>query len=137
LGLWIAGFPYSGLVAAVAGVFNIVPYLGLPVSLIPALVIALISGSFLASLLKIAIVFGIVQVLDGNIIGPKIVGESTGLHPVWVILSIAVAGSFFGFAGFLLAIPAAILVKLLAEAGLDRYRRSPVYLGADAGGASG
>ena len=66
LGLWIAGFPYSGLVGAVAGVFNIVPYLGLPVSLIPALIIALISGSFLASLLKIAIVFGIVayQLVD-------------------------------------------------------------------------
>lgn len=135
LGLWIAGFPYSGLVGAVAGVFNIVPYLGLPVSLIPAVIIAVVSGSFLASMLKVVIVFGIVQVLDGNIIGPRIVGESTGLHPVWVILAIAVAGFFYGFVGFLLAIPAAILVKLLAEAGLDRYRRSQVYLGGDAGAA--
>lgn len=135
LGLWIAGFPNPGLVGAVAGLFNVVPYLGLPVSLIPAVIIALISGSFLASMLKVAIVFGIVQVLDGNIIGPRIVGESTGLHPVWVILAIVVAGFFFGFVGFLLAIPGAILVKLLVEAGLDHYRRSQVYLGAD--GTSG
>ena len=129
LGLWIAGFPYSGLVGAVAGVFNLVPYLGLVVSLVPALIIAILSGAFLASLLKIGIVFGIVQFLDGNIIGPKIVGESVGLHPVWVILAIALAGFFLGFVGLLLAIPGAILVKLLVEVGLTRYRRSGVYLG--------
>ena len=129
IGLWIAGFPYSGLVGATAGVFNVVPYLGLPVSLVPAVVIALVSGSFWASALKIAIVFGIVQILDGNVIGPRVVGESVGLHPVWVILAIVVAGFFFGFVGFLLAIPGAILIKLLVEAGLERYRESAVYLG--------
>jgi predicted PurR-regulated permease PerM len=131
LGLWIAGFPYSGLVGAVAGVFNLVPYLGLVVSLVPALIIALLSGAFLASLLKIAIVFGVVQFLDGNIIGPRIVGESVGLHPVWVILAIGVAGIFLGFVGLLLAIPGAILVKLLLQAGLARYRRSGMYVGTD------
>ncbi len=131
LGLWIAGFPNPGLVGAVAGVFNVVPYLGLPVSLIPAVIIALISGSFVSNIVKVAIVFGIVQVLDGNVIGPRITGETTGLHPVWVILALAVAGFLYGFVGFLLAIPAAILVKLLVEAGLRRYRHSPVYLGAE------
>ncbi|MFP4624224.1 MAG: AI-2E family transporter [Gemmatimonadota bacterium] len=133
IGLWIAGFPYSGLVGAVAGVFNIVPYLGLVVSLVPALIIAILSGSFLASVLKIVIVFGFVQFLDGNIIGPRIVGESVGLHPVWVMLAIALAGFFLGFVGLLLAIPAAILVKLLLEAGLERYRSSAMYLGAPEG----
>ncbi|HSH46478.1 MAG TPA: AI-2E family transporter [Longimicrobiales bacterium] len=132
LGLWIAGFPYSGLVGAVAGVFNVIPYLGLPVSLVPAVVIALVSGSFLANILKVAIVFGIVQVLDGNVIGPRVTGETTGLHPVWVILALAVSGFFFGFVGLLLAIPAAILVKLLVAVGMERYRNSSVYLGPEA-----
>lgn len=136
IGLWIAGFPYSGLVGAVAGVFNIVPYLGLPVSLIPAIIIAIISGSFWASILKVAVVFAIVQFLDGNVIGPRIVGESVGLHPVWVMLAIGVAGVFFGFVGLLLAIPAAILIKLSLEAGVERYRQSAVYLGEDAGTSS-
>lgn len=132
IGLWIAGFPYSGLVGAVAGVFNVVPYLGLPVSLIPAIIISILSGSFLASLLKVAIVFAIVQFLDGNIIAPRIVGESVGLHPVWVMLAIAVAGFSFGFVGLLLAIPAAILIKISAEAGVERYKQSAVYLGEEA-----
>jgi predicted PurR-regulated permease PerM len=129
VGLWIAGFPYSALVGAVAGVFNVVPYLGLPVSLIPAVIIAILSGSFATSILKVAIVFAIVQFLDGNVIAPKIVGESVGLHPVWVMLAIVVAGFFFGFVGLLLAIPAAIVVKIAVREGLERYRQSTVYLG--------
>ena len=62
LGLLIVGFPYSGLVGAVAGVFNLVPYLGLVVSAIPALLIALLSGNVLVSLLKAGAVFLVVQV---------------------------------------------------------------------------
>ncbi|MEJ2503045.1 MAG: AI-2E family transporter, partial [Gemmatimonadota bacterium] len=132
LGLWASGFPHAALVGAVAGVFNLVPYLGLIVSLIPAVIIALVSGAFLVNMAKVAVVFLIVQFLDGNVIGPRIVGESVGLHPVWVILAIAVSGFLFGFVGLLLALPGAILVKLLLEAALTRYRESSVYTGIEA-----
>ncbi len=129
LGLWALGFPYSGLIGATAGVFNLVPYLGLIVSLIPAVLIALISGAIGASLLKIAVVFGIVQFLDSSVVGPRIVGDSVGIHPVWIMLALALGGFWFGFAGLLLAVPAAALIKLLARVGLERYRRSAVYEG--------
>lgn len=129
IGFWILGFPYALLLGVVAGVFNVVPYLGLIVSLVPALIIALFSGSFLLSLGKIALVFAVVQLLDGSVIGPKIVGESVGLHPVWVILALSVSGFFFGFVGLLLAIPLAVLVKLLLRLALDRYHASSLYLG--------
>jgi len=129
LGLLIVGFPYSGLVGAVAGVFNIVPYLGLVVSIVPVLVIALASGSVLSLLLKAGIVFAIVQAIDGSVTGPRIVGTSIGLHPVWVILALAVGSFFFGFVGLLLAMPGAVLVKLLLRDGLKRYRASGVYEG--------
>lgn len=129
LGFWLLGFPYALLLGVTAGVFNVVPYLGLIVSLVPALIIAIFSGSFLLSLLKIAIVFGVVQLLDGSVIGPRIVGDSVGLHPVWVILSLSVAGFFFGFVGLLLAIPLAVLVKLLLTAAIVRYQRSPLFHG--------
>lgn len=132
VGFWIVGFPYALLLGVVAGVFNIVPYLGLIVSLFPALIIALFSGSVLLSLGKILLVFGVVQLLDGSVIGPRIVGQSVGLHPVWVILALAVSGFFFGFVGLLLAIPLAVLVKLLIAYGLARYRASDLYRGADA-----
>jgi predicted PurR-regulated permease PerM len=127
LGLWIAGFPYAGLVGVIAGVFNLVPYLGLVASIIPVLIIALLTGSFLASILKAGIVFAIVQFIDGSITGPRIVGGSVGLHPVWVILALAVGSSFFGFVGLLLAMPAAVLVKLLLRESLARYRSSRIF----------
>ena len=129
LGLLIAGFPNSGLVGLVAGVFNVIPYLGLIVSIIPVVIIALVSGSVLGSLLKAGIVFAIVQFIDGSVTGPRIVGESVGLHPVWVILAIAVGSFFYGFVGLLLAMPAAVLIKLLIREGLARYRRSGVFQG--------
>jgi predicted PurR-regulated permease PerM len=130
LGLMIAGFPNSGLVGVVAGVFNIIPYLGLVVSIIPVVIISLVSGSVLGSLLKAGIVFAIVQFIDGSVTGPRIVGDSVGLHPVWVILAIAVGSFFYGFVGLLLAMPGAVLIKLLIRESLARYRQSRVFQGA-------
>lgn len=133
IGLWIAGFPNPGLVGAIAGVFNIVPYLGLIASIIPVIIISLLSGSVLASLLKAGIVFAIVQFIDGSITGPRIVGESVGLHPVWVILALSIGGYFLGFVGILLAMPGAVLVKLLLQEGVERYRGSRLYGGEETG----
>lgn len=129
LGFLIAGFPYALLLGAVAGVFNIIPYMGLVASLIPALVIALFSASPLVALIKIAAVFAVVQVLDSSVIGPRVVGEAVGLHPVWVLLALAIAGYFFGFVGLLIAVPLAVLVKLLLRYALERYRASSLFRG--------
>lgn len=129
LGFLIAGFPYALLLGVVAGVFNIIPYMGLVASLVPALFIAVFSASPLVALLKIAIVFAVVQVLDGSVIGPRVVGEAVGLHPVWVLLALAVSGYFFGFVGLLIAVPLAVLVKLLLTSALDRYRASSLFRG--------
>jgi len=129
LGFLIAGFPYALLLGAVAGVFNIIPYMGLVASLIPALFIALFSASPAVALLKIAAVFAVVQVLDSSVIGPRVVGEAVGLHPVWVLLALAVSGYFFGFVGLLIAVPLAVLVKLLLRYALGRYRASSLFRG--------
>ena len=138
--LWALGFPYPALVGAVAGVFNLIPYLGLVVSAIPAILISLLSGNILGSLAKAGIVFAVVQTLDGSIIGPRIVGESVGLHPVWVILALAVGSFFFGFVGLLLAMPAAVFIKLIVREAVKRYEQSRVYEGEmrpDTGAVSG
>lgn len=124
LGLLIAGFPYPGLVGATAGVFNLVPYLGLIVSIVPVVIIALLSGSFVAAMVKAGIVFGIVQLIDGTITGPRIVGSSVGLHPVWVLLALAMGSFFLGFVGLLLAMPAAVLIKLALRDVIARYGRA-------------
>lgn len=129
LGFLIAGFPYALLLGVITGVFNVIPYMGLVASLIPAVLIALFTPDPAVSFLKIAIVFAVVQALDSTVVGPRIVGEAVGLHPVWVLLALAVSGYFFGFVGLLIAVPLAVLVKLLLRMGLDRYRASSLFRG--------
>ena len=129
VGLLIAGFPNWLLFGALVGVLSLVPYLGLALSLVPAVIIALASQT---SLISLALVYIVTQVLEGTVISPRIVGESVGLHPVWVILSLSVTGFFFGFVGFLIAIPLAVGVKLLVVRGVARYRASEIYQGAAA-----
>jgi predicted PurR-regulated permease PerM len=110
-------------------VFSVVPYLGLILSLIPALFIAVVSGNVGFSLLTIVIVYGGSQVLEGAVISPRIVGESVGLHPVWVVLALAVSGFFLGFVGLLMAVPMAVGVKLLVLRGVQQYRKSKLFRG--------
>jgi predicted PurR-regulated permease PerM len=129
VGLWIAQFPYAGTLGLIVAVFSVVPYLGLLLSLAPALAIALVSGSVGISLLKVLVVYGVAQGLEGAVISPRIVGESVGLHPVWVVLALALGGFMFGFVGLLIGVPAAVGVKLLIQRGLSRYRTSDVYTG--------
>ena len=125
--LFVVQFPYAFLLGALAGVMGLIPFLGLVLSLIPAVIVALVSGSVLVSLVKVAAVFGLVQILDSGVISPRIIGDSVGLHPVWIVLALSVGGFFFGFVGLLISVPVAVGVKLVAVRGLERYRRSELY----------
>ncbi len=125
--LFVVQFPYAFLLGALAGVMGLIPFLGLVLSLIPAVIVALVSGSVLVSLVKVAVVYTLVQILDGGVISPRIVGDSVGLHPVWIVLALSVGGFFFGFVGILISVPVAVGVKLVAVRGLERYRSSELY----------
>lgn len=129
VGLALLGVPSALLLGVIAGLCNLVPYVGLVVSVVPALVVALTMDQPGAGLLRVAIVFGIVQFLDGSVTGPRIVGGSVGLHPVVTMLALAFGGAALGFAGLLLAVPLAVLAKLIGIRLLDRYRASEIYAG--------
>jgi predicted PurR-regulated permease PerM len=126
LGLLIAQFPGALILGLIVAIFNIVPYLGVVLSLIPAVAIALGSGSVGSALLTVAVVYGVAQTLESVVFSPRIVGDSTGLHPVWILLAISVSGFFFGFLGLLLAVPLAVGVKLLISEILPRPSSSHV-----------
>jgi predicted PurR-regulated permease PerM len=129
IGLGLAGFPGALLVAVSAGLGNLIPYIGLPLSLIPGLLLALASGAIGTSLLQLLLVFGVVQFLDQVITGPRIVGGAVGLNPVWVMIALALFGLLLGFVGLLVAVPLAVLVKMLSHRALARYRTSAYYAG--------
>ncbi|MYB07104.1 MAG: AI-2E family transporter [Gemmatimonadetes bacterium] len=127
LGLLIVGFPYAFLLGATVAVLGVIPYMGVAVSLVPAVIIALVSDSVGISLIKVAAVYGVAQGLESAVISPRIVGESVGLHPVWIVLALSLGGFYFGFVGLLIGVPLAVAAKLLLVRGLERYKNSALY----------
>jgi predicted PurR-regulated permease PerM len=69
------------------------------------------------------------QFLEGNILSPKLVGESIGLHPVWLIFALLAFSSFFGFTGLIIAVPVAAAGGVILRFAIARYRESELYTG--------
>jgi predicted PurR-regulated permease PerM len=74
-------------------------------------------------------VIGTGQFLEGNVLTPRLVGASVGLHPVWLMFALFAFGSLFGFTGLILAVPVAAVIGVLCRFALARYRESPLYQG--------
>ncbi len=129
-GLAILGVPSALLLGVIGGLCNLVPYIGIVISILPALVVALTMPAPIDGLLRVAGVYLVVQFIDGSVTGPRIVGGSVGLHPVVTMLALAFGGAVLGFAGLLLAVPLAVLFKMLGARLLTRYRASTIYAGA-------
>jgi len=115
IGLVIIGLPLPIAIGALAGLMNIVPYLGGMIGIVLATVVSLVTQGTLVDVLLVWLVFGVVQFLEGNFITPKIIGESVGIHPLIVIVSLIVFGSLFGLLGMIIAIPLAASIGVLAE----------------------
>ena len=128
IGLFIIGTPMSIIIGIVAGLANIVPYLGLLIGLIPAILLTLLQFHDMAHLLGVLLVFGIAQGLEGMVITPRIVGDKIGLHPVVIMLAILAGGQFFGFTGILLAVPVAAVLNVFLKRGIEKYKESTLFL---------
>ncbi|WP_417742657.1 AI-2E family transporter [Salipiger sp.] len=130
LALWLVGLNFGLVVGVVAGMLTFIPYVGAIVG--GALAIGLALFQFWGEWVWIAAVAGIFffgQFLEGNFLTPKMVGESVGLHPVWLILALSVFGSIFGFVGMLVAVPLAAALGVVARFLVDQYKDSRLYLG--------
>ena len=95
--------PYAVLISVIVGVTNIIPYFGPFLGALPSALIIMMSDSSKAFIFVIIII--VIQQIDGNIIGPKILGDSTGLSSFWVIFAITVFGGFFGVFGMFIGVP--------------------------------
>ncbi len=128
IGLSIIGLDFALFVGLLSGMASFIPYVGalLGLTLSVGLAFAQFWGDW-ASILAVLGVFAAGQVIEGNFLTPYLVGGSVGLHPVWLIFSLAAFGSLFGFAGLLVAVPAAAVVGVLTRYFLARYRESALY----------
>lgn len=113
IGCSILRMPYTLLVSVIIGITNIVPFFGPFIGAIPCLIIVTITDPLHGLYLLIFIL--VLQQVDGNIIGPKILGDSTGLSSFWVIFAIMVGSGLFGFAGMLFGVPAFAVIYYLVQ----------------------
>jgi predicted PurR-regulated permease PerM len=130
IGLTLVGLNFGLLIGISAGVLSFIPYVGSLTALVLSACVAIVQGW--PDLWLLALVFGVIgtgQFLEGNILTPKLVGASVGLHPVWLMLALLGFGSLFGFTGLILAVPIAAAVGVILRFGLRNYLASPLYLG--------
>jgi len=124
----LLGVRLAVLIGVVAGMLSFIPYVGGAVALGFAVVMCLIDWSGWGQLLGVVGAYAVIQVLEGFVITPKVVGDKVGLSAIWVLLALMVGGELFGFLGVLLALPAAAVVKIFVMRGLAWYRESEFFL---------
>lgn len=122
LGLFAVGVRYSLALGILAGLLNIVPYVGITVTLIVAVMISLFGPNPVVAAIKAIVVIEAVQVIESTVLSPRIVGDRVWLHPVWVILAVLLFSKYLGVLGLLIAVPVAAVVKELIVEALEARR---------------
>lgn len=125
-----AGLNFGLLIGFFTGMISFIPYVGSTVGLLLSLGVALVQ--FWPDFIWVGVIAGIFflgQFIEGNILQPKLVGKSVGLHPVWLMFALFAFGALFGFVGVLVAVPAAAAVGVLVRFAISRYLDSDLYYG--------
>lgn len=128
--LMLVGLNFGLVVGVVAGALTFIPYVGALVG--GALAMGLALFQFWGDWLWIVLVYAIFQFgqfVEGNILTPRLVGQSVGLHPVWLIFALSAFGAVFGFVGLLVAVPVAAAIGVILRFGIVQYRGSLLYKG--------
>jgi predicted PurR-regulated permease PerM len=130
IALTLSGLKFGLLIGVLSGAITFIPYVGSLTGLVLSVGVAV--AQFWPQYTSILIVLGIFlvgQFLEGNVLSPKLVGESVGLHPVWVIFALLAFGYLFGFVGLLVAVPVSATIGVLCRFGLRQYLASSFYTG--------
>ena len=126
-GLFLCDTPMSLSLGMMAGLVNLVPYLGLILGLVPSAIMTYIHTQEWLPVLGVAGVFAFVQAIEGFVITPRVVGENIGLHPVAVIFAVLLGGELFGITGMILGVPVVAVLNVLLSRGVVQYKASSLY----------
>jgi predicted PurR-regulated permease PerM len=129
IALTLVGLDLGLVVGLAAGMASFIPYLGCISGFLVGTGLAFAQSQDWTLAAMVAGVFLVGNLLEGNVLAPKLVGEKIGLHPVWVIFSLLAGGAMFGFLGILLALPVAAVIGVLARFAMDQYLGSSLYSG--------
>ncbi len=130
VGLSLLGVNFGALIGIISGILSFIPFVGSLTGLVLSVGVAIVQfwPDWSWPLATLA-VFAAGQFLEGNIFQPKLVGDSIGVHPVWLMFALLAFGSLFGFVGLLLAVPLAAVIGVLCRFALRQYLASPIYHG--------
>lgn len=129
IGLYIVGLQLGVAVGLIAGIISFIPYVGTISGFVAAMIIAFIQFDSIGPILQVVTVFAIGQFLESNFLTPKLVGDSVGLHPVWIMFSILAGGVILGFLGIMIAVPVAAIISILIKHFIKKYKKSQYYKG--------
>src|SRR5262249_20763157 len=135
VGLSLTGLSFGLLIGLVSGLLTFIPYVGSMTGLVLSVGIAIAQfWPAWTPIVTVAAIFFAGQILEGYVLAPKLVGESVGLHPVWLMFALFAFAYLFGFVGMLVAVPLAAAFGVLTRFALAQYRASPLYTGRPAPG---
>jgi len=130
IGLTLVGLDFGLLIGFIAGLLSFIPYVGSLMALLLSVIVALVQGWPSMKLLGLALTVVVSgQFLEGYVVSPKLVGESIGLHPVWLMFALLAFGQLFGFVGLVIAVPTAAAAGVVARHLVSLYLASPFYRG--------
>ena len=128
VGYSIAGIKLAIVIGILAGLVSFIPYVGSALALVLALLVVALDTQSWVQALSVVGVYAVIQILEGFVITPKIVGEKVGLAAVWVLIALMVGGELFGFFGVLIALPVAAVGKVFVVRAVAWYKKSDWYL---------
>lgn len=120
IGYLIIGLKYAITLALIAAVTNVVPYIGPIVAISPAVIIAIIDSPFM--LLKLAIVWAVVQFSEGHFISPNVMGHTMKIHPLTIMFALLIGGNLFGIVGIILGIPGYAILKVIVQFFFGKFK---------------
>ena len=129
-GLVLAGLQFGLVIGAIAGAMTVIPYIGALIG--GALAMGFALYQFWGDWVAIGIVGGVFafgQFMEGNVLTPRLVGKSVGLHPVWLMFALSLFGGIFGIAGMLVAVPISAAIGVLMRFAIGQYQDSLLYRG--------
>lgn len=127
LGLLIVGIDLAISVGTIAGALFIVPYLGTAVGVVLGVALALLKFGFGWEAVQVVVVFIVVQLIEGYVLTPRIIGDKVGLHPLVVMVALLVGAGLMGIWGVFLAIPITAVLSVIAAEWVELYKRSHAY----------
>jgi len=129
-GLMAVGLKFGLVIGLLAGLLSFIPYVGAISGLVASVGTAILQFDDEPwRIAVVAAIFVVGQILEANVLTPKLVGDRVRLHPVWVIFGVLAGGALFGFVGVLLAVPVSATIGVLVRFSVARYRASPLYGG--------